>query len=239
MADDELLLLAQIGRALDCVDVRTCACDKLRARYERSDPPEPKEPTAAARYGPCGSCKTAVQVIALARAQDIPSLIKRAAYELVACPQLWSRIDGGMRAGKLPRVPILKLEDMVRLYAAREWLQRQWRVLVLTPPGRVVDVEGRATVCMCISQKEGREKAEWCIWVQGATRELKWFWIWRMFIEEGAKDPFTGLGLLKKQESVLLQGGWCSRCFRERSEAWKMAKVQWWAELDGRLNLGC
>ena len=64
----------------------------------------------------------------------------------------------GMRAGKLPRVPILKLEDMVRLYAAREWLQRQWRVLVLTPPGRVVDVEGRATGCMCISQKEGREK---------------------------------------------------------------------------------
>ncbi|TFK87271.1 hypothetical protein K466DRAFT_586517 [Polyporus arcularius HHB13444] len=142
-------------------------------------------------------------------------------------------------------VDVLREAEVLKLYVAREWLQREWRTLVCTPPCPVEYVpedgeerHGPANDTACKSRLEGRGKAEWCVKTAGREREREWYLTWYQFVEKGAEDPFAALQLLDKR-SAELRKRWCERCLDERRNAWNAARVRWWAQMDGRLTLAC
>ncbi len=244
LPDTELISLMRTARLLgEHTDVYPSACNELGSRYRQDVPPQ----TRAPQPGETEPYKTAVGVLVLAREHGIPGLIKCAAYRILADPRFWANMGAVLQCTGQLVVDVLREAEVLKLYVAREWLQREWRRLVCTPPCPVEyvpeDGEERhghvpANDTACKSCMEGRGGTEWCVKTAGREREREWYLTWCKLVEKGAEDPFAALGLLDER-SAELRKGWCERCLDERRNAWNAARVRWWAQMDGRLTLAC
>ncbi|TFK87274.1 hypothetical protein K466DRAFT_586520, partial [Polyporus arcularius HHB13444] len=241
LPDSVLISLMRTARLLgEHTDVYPWACSELGRRYRQDVPPPPRP----LQQGEDAPHKTALRVIALAREHTIPGLMKCAAYRIVADPRFWANMDAVLqRTGQIV-VDVLNEAEVVKLGMAREWLQREWRTLVSTPPCPVEDGNERhapANDTACRSRMQGRRKAEWCAQTAGREREQEWYWAWSKLVDNGADDPFAALRWLNTQSAVrlVLRERWCERCLDERWTVWNAARVRWWAQMDGGLRLAC
>ncbi|KAI0672003.1 hypothetical protein C8Q78DRAFT_717793 [Trametes maxima] len=204
---DVAVAVYHASQVLGCLPAQTLALRRIAGLWYSQSPPGPTEQL-------CQTYEDAVNVIALARKHDIPSMLKRAFYELLRSVEFWKDVE----RGKYSTIG-LSHEDLLRLYAARVTLSKSWRVLCHAPPRAIK----KTKKCSCVINGDADARLH----------------AWRgMFSEDmlDVADPITQtLGLA--EDFVLPGSGWCERCLRDRQNRWTQARGEWWGELDGWLGL--
>ena len=201
------LAILRASHVLDCPDMRAFAIGKLRGSWP---PDKPKLP--GGRRNP----NHAIHIIQVARECNAPELCKRAYYELIRNPNVWSGLARNRAVVKLPEA------DLITLLLARQELQRLWFELVFEPPCKE---EGACNGCQGMRRGGFSRSAAW----RNQMIEDGHF-------EAGRVDPIGYLELLLTEKRKYLEGAgqtnWCTECVQERVGAWAEAQKEWWAKLD-------
>ncbi|KAI0649594.1 hypothetical protein C8Q79DRAFT_939464 [Trametes meyenii] len=204
---DVAVAVYHASQALGCLPAQTIALRRIEALWHSHSPPGLTEQL-------CQTYADAVNAIALARNHGIPSILKRAFYELLRSVEFWEEVErGGYSTIDLSH------KDFLHLYAARVALGKSWRTLCHTPPPTVK----KAKKCRCVIKGDAETRLH----------------AWRgMFSEDmlDVADPIMQT-LRFAEEFVPPGSGWCDKCLRERQNRWTQARGKWWRELDGWLEL--
>ncbi|KAI0349902.1 hypothetical protein OH77DRAFT_1414086 [Trametes cingulata] len=162
--------------------------------------------------------REALSVILLARRYDVPRVLKRAFYELIASAEFWAALNADRR-----QIPLYE-DDLLRLYNARHVLEQRWREAVVVAP--------------CVNEKDKSTcRQDLC----SVRRYVSPTEMWRSMVlqsglvEDGARDPmrYELLGGLKKES----RDRWCPWCLREWEEMMAQKRKEWWALLGGLMHL--
>lgn len=210
--------LLRVSRLLDCPTACALALDLLHKLWPHETPM--LAVPSRCRY------TDALSILKVSRECAVPTLRKRAFYELLRSAAFWKAVADNRRG--------LGLEDadLFALFSARSALQQRWAALIFTSPSP------GSEVCPAANHPGGRSQA--C-----APRILKLPMrrsIWRGDViesrdyEAGMQDPIGWLGILLNQKDFSGQG-WCELCLKERRTAWMEAQTSWWAMLDTWLDL--
>lgn len=178
-----------------------------------------------------GLAEHAEETIVLARTCGLPSLLKRAFYELLRAPGLGQSVDeeflldGDEETRRRKKVG---KTDLVRLIRTREELASQWaRGAALPPDPRNFPCSASATV-----SEEGRRCAE-------ATSQAVFHWremvINADLYTEYMNDPVEGLERLI--ELGWEEKGFCKACADGWRASWRRQREKIWANLDLWLEL--
>ncbi|OJT07797.1 hypothetical protein TRAPUB_1312 [Trametes pubescens] len=208
--------LLRVSRLLDCSTACALALDLLHKLWPH------EKPTLSVP----SKCRfsDALKILKVSRECAVPTLRKRAFYELLRSAAFWKAVADNRRGLGLAD------EDLFALFSARNALQQRWSALIFTWP-----YPGNE---MCPGQ--GVQGSRTC-----NPRLLKLHLrraIWRADIieskdyEAGIQDPIGWLGVLVNKKDFSGQG-WCETCLKERRTAWLEAQTSWWAMLDSWFDL--
>ncbi|EIW51935.1 uncharacterized protein TRAVEDRAFT_53930 [Trametes versicolor FP-101664 SS1] len=213
---DAAVSILKVSRLLDCSMARDLALSMLRKLWP-DDRPLLAVPS---------KCKYSDALVVLKASRDyaVPSLRKRAFYELLRSAAFWKAVADDRRALGLADA------DVFALFGAREALQQQCSTLIFKRPSRGSDwcpmrfAEGNR--CNPPYKKPHLRKAFWRSDV-----------IQSGDYESGMRDPIGWLGVMMNKHDTLTGQGWCEMCFQERRTAWMGARTSWWAMLDKWFDL--
>lgn len=203
--------LLRVASQLGCETVLKVAKDRLRSLWPLKIP---------SRDSKSKILSNALTIIALAREFLIPELLRQAFYEVLCNPSFWEAVVTKRHSFKILDA------DLLNLYHAREVLQREWRVLLLAPPGAT-----------CLSPVDQPEQ---CVYTSRVQRAAYWrlHFIETAELEKGAADPVCYVDtLLDGPFFQQPNGTWCEACLADRKAAWRAAKTQWWDMLDGLFKI--
>lgn len=208
--------LLRVSRLLDCSTACALALDQLHKLWPH------EKPTLSVP----SKCRfnDALKILKVSRECAVPTLRKRAFYELLRSVAFWKAVADNRRGLGLADA------DLFALFSARNALQQRWSALIFTWPYPGSE--------MCPAQ--GVQGSRTC-----NPRLLKLHLrraIWRADIieskdyEAGIQDPIGWLGVLVNKKDFSGQG-WCETCLKERRTAWLEAQTSWWALLDSWVDL--
>ncbi|KAI0752310.1 hypothetical protein C8Q80DRAFT_1266866 [Daedaleopsis nitida] len=239
LSEEEIISLLRTSHALQCATIYSPAKARLVALW-------PPYPAPLTRQHPP---RKGVEMLALARTCGVPEIAKLAAYQIVGSVTFWTGLPNKEKRACLEGW--LSEQDIWALWAAKSWLQKEWRTLVVIPPNtrrRTVTVgapghghghgprEETVNVSECLSRAVGAPEHEWCYKLKDQQRVAWWYLAWKDEIEKGDGDPIGALTLLRDKWQEL-SGRWCQRCLQERGDLWNAARTWWWAALDDKMKL--
>lgn len=182
----------------------------------------------------------AAETVVLARTYDVPSVLKRAFYELLRSEgfaQQGINVDGAALDGsRLVGNARLSHADLVRLVTTREKLSMAWTLLVGSAPSPAsfpCMLQHTTASNAAYSTNTARERcaaactnsaAIWAEWVLDSGLFENWMY-----------DPICGLERL----SILdwENSGYCSSCVMTRRQLWSRKREEIWENLDTWLGL--
>lgn len=213
---DAAVSILKVSRVLDCSMARDLALDLLRKLW----------PDAKPLLAVPSKCKYSDALVVLKASRDyaVPSLRKRAFYELLRSTAFWKAVADDRGALGLADA------DVFALFGARDALQQQWSTLIFTRPCPGSD--------WCPTRfAEGNR----CTHPYTKPHLRKAFWrsdvIQSGDYESGMRDPIGWLGVMMNKQGALTGQGWCEMCTQERRAAWMDARTDWWAMLDNWFDL--
>jgi len=156
----------------------------------------------------------ATESIALARKCSLPSVLKRAFYELVRGP------DDDLNSSGT----ILSVNDVTQILRARLWLMKAWQDLALRPEYAV----GEVAACTCAAYSRCGS-----IVIRSPERRREGLEPYFDCLKRYAQDPICGLGQLCDLRWE--DEGFCGDWIIERKRSWKKAKEDLWDRLDEML----
>ncbi|KAI0943729.1 hypothetical protein AcW1_002820 [Taiwanofungus camphoratus] len=181
----------------------------------------------------------ATETVALARQCNVPSLLKRAYYELLRTPIFGQRANGdGWTSEDEDEKPGQRLPapDLLCLVAARELLLREWIQTTRAPPSPSVvpcpldqilpsamNPELAPALESC-RRARAQSIAQWTAHVTQAD-----------VFEAGMYDPLCGLDSLAEIDWAGM--GYCVGCVSVRQELWMDKKERLWKKLNVWLQL--
>ncbi|KAH9835033.1 uncharacterized protein C8Q71DRAFT_138270 [Rhodofomes roseus] len=179
------------------------------------------------------------ETIKLARRCNIPSVLKRAFYELLRSPGFMQVDDNTNLMGddEWAQDPqrALSYTDLLRLIRARGHLQHAW-VKAAQPPipsSLPCHLEAIPEVNLDEAQKPVRDGC------RAARNKSATWWMEQVIqaplFEQGLLDPFTAMEELYEVDWAEL--GFCAGCVNARTEQWEEEQVRLWDELDQWLGL--
>ncbi|KAI0752322.1 hypothetical protein C8Q80DRAFT_1144885 [Daedaleopsis nitida] len=196
---------------------------------------------------PPPSISEVLEYLQLARSLALPVARKRAIYELLASDAFWADVaaSGTMPNGVTDEdgTAAVSVSDseLIALFAARAWLQEQWRVMVLRPPEPCPN-------CSCSDPLSEHAPASPSTSVaQGATmmtdaysgqeeRHRAWLATFANLATGETRDVFRAIEDVQAQIRGLKdQVSWCDGCVEERVRAWDAVRETWWERLDDSL----
>ena len=184
----------------------------------------------------------AAEAVVLARMYNIPTVLKRAFYELLrsesfAQHRIKDDADGPVPDGsRIIGNARLSHADIVRLISTREKLQKAWILLAATPPSPTAYpcmLQQTTPANAAYSTHEARERCA------SATQNAAALWMeWVLdsgLFENWMYDPVCGLERL----SILdwESSGLCSACVMTRRQLWSRKREEIWESLDMWLGL--
>ncbi len=199
------LSLVRVAHSLSCDVVLKLARRRLCSIWDAEHPAKASSrpatkmsPTSSSLSADTAAVHTyhdAVFVILFARKYDIPELLKRAFYQLLASAEFCAALTADRKQIRLTE------EDVLRLYNARFVLQQQWRKAVVLAP--YMDENG-------VSACRGDGYA--CSIYNNSSRSQHWrkMMLESEVVEAGMGDPLrydASSGFTKEQKEA-----WCRVC---------------------------
>lgn len=177
----------------------------------------------------------ATATILLAEQCDVPSVRKRAYYELLRSTAFQQELDGhdGDQLDK---------EDLLRLVKAREHLVKDWSTTISPPPiskpcAASKAKEGKITKNgLSAQEKDGQTVG--CISGDQDLCDLRWLKLLRsedFQVYDYLHDPIMGLKYLI--ETDWEEEGFCKECDELRANTWEKQREKLWQNLDVWLSL--
>lgn len=185
--------------------------------------------------------KYAKEALQSARECGLPSVRKRAYYELVCTPGFGQiATDDNAECvddGELqPGANALRYADLLRLVATRERLERAWCAVARAPPAPSVVLCPLQSIPPDNLTPEQKIAIEKC---QEARKQSGKWWTEQVvqapLFQRGLLDPLSGL-----QELINIgwqELGFCAGCDGARKEFWEEEKKKLWGKLDIWLGL--
>ena len=165
----------------------------------------------------------AASMINVARKHGIPQILQRAFYEVAANKDFWDVHNAGSVKVDLPK------DDLDRLLGMRLYLDLQWPKYMAAAPridevGRVKPMpDGTDLRCECDMSIPPLDDS----W----RRKDKWleFALWDESMSVGAMDALR-YNLVERRREILTKT-WCEGCLRDKEDAWKSLRAEWWGAL--------
>ncbi|KAI0349904.1 hypothetical protein OH77DRAFT_1431560 [Trametes cingulata] len=228
----EAATLLRVSTTLSCEEVARRARERLAILWDGRRLPRAESYRTANVASAAHSLSTnheapasysdALVAIRVAREFNLPSVLKRAAYELVASDDFW------MALRKDPVGIDVSGADMLRLVRARRELRKNWHKAVSTPPmnarlgGRVESVchwLSRTGLLGCKRRAGPKRSSAWHTLVESSKQAAK-----------GECDPMR-YDVFRRLGETALQP-WCTCCIRQWERTLLEKRTEWWARLD-------